>query len=197
MARAGLEALLRSLPELEVIVEPADELDSSEVFPVDSQIDVVLVQTDSVENLAAALDSSTPGAAVILLVSDPATTSADAFRHGVRAVLPSNLPASQITAAIEAVAAGLGVFDPSAIEQLSSFHAVSEPPEPLREALTARETEVLRAMADGLANKEIAARLGISENTVKFHVGSVMGKLGASSRTEAVTLGIRHGIVFI
>jgi DNA-binding NarL/FixJ family response regulator len=196
MARAGLEALLRSDPELQVIVEPADELNSSEVFPMDSQIDVVLIQADSVDNFAAALDSSTAGAAVILLVSDP-TTSAEAFRHGVRAVLPSNLPASQITAAIEAVAAGLGVFDPGAIEQPSSLHAMSEPPEPLREALTARETEVLRAMAEGLANKEIAARFGISENTVKFHVGSVMGKLGAASRTEAVTLGIRHGIVFI
>lgn len=195
IARAGLEALLRSHPELQVIVEPTDDINSSEVFPLDSPIDVALVQTDSVENLAEALDRT--GAAVILLVSDPATISAEAFRHGVRAVLPSNLPASQITAAIEAVAAGLGVFDPGAIEQPSSFQAMSEPPEPLREALTARETEVLRAMAEGLANKEIAARFGISENTVKFHVGSVMGKLGASSRTEAVTLGIRHGIVLI
>jgi DNA-binding NarL/FixJ family response regulator len=67
----------------------------------------------------------------------------------------------------------------------------------LVEPLTPREIEILRAMADGLGNREIAMRFGISENTVKFHVGSVMGKLGAGSRTEAVMLGIRHGIVFI
>jgi len=67
----------------------------------------------------------------------------------------------------------------------------------LVEPLTPREIEILRAIADGLGNKEIATRFGISENTVKFHVGSVMGKLGASSRTEAVMLGIRYGIVFI
>jgi DNA-binding NarL/FixJ family response regulator len=65
------------------------------------------------------------------------------------------------------------------------------------EPLTPREIEVLRAMAEGLANKEIAVRLGVSENTVKFHVASVMGKLGAGSRTEAVMQGIRLGIVLI
>ncbi len=67
----------------------------------------------------------------------------------------------------------------------------------LVEPLTPREIEILRTMGDGFGNKEIAVRFGISENTVKFHVGSVMGKLGAGSRTEAVMLGIRHGIVFI
>jgi two-component system, NarL family, response regulator YdfI len=67
----------------------------------------------------------------------------------------------------------------------------------LAEPLTPREIEVLRWLAEGLGNKEIAARLNISEHTAKFHVASIMGKLGATSRTEAVTLGIRHGLVMI
>jgi DNA-binding NarL/FixJ family response regulator len=69
--------------------------------------------------------------------------------------------------------------------------------EPLTEHLTARETVVLRLLASGLGNKEIASRLGISEHTVKFHVGSVLAKLGAASRTEAVTIGIVRGLVAV
>jgi DNA-binding NarL/FixJ family response regulator len=67
----------------------------------------------------------------------------------------------------------------------------------LAEALTPREQEVLSLVAAGLSNKEMAARLDISEHTVKFHVASILGKLGAGSRTEAVTLGIRRGLVMI
>ena len=73
----------------------------------------------------------------------------------------------------------------------------SRPVTDLAEELTPRETEVLQMLANGLANKAIAARLSISEHTVKFHVASILGKLGAGSRTEAVTLGIRRGIVLL
>jgi DNA-binding CsgD family transcriptional regulator len=65
----------------------------------------------------------------------------------------------------------------------------------LVEALTPREIEVLRLMGDGLVNKEIAGRLGISEHTAKFHVASILGKLQASSRTDAVAQGMRHGLI--
>jgi DNA-binding NarL/FixJ family response regulator len=65
------------------------------------------------------------------------------------------------------------------------------------EELTPREIEVLRMMAEGLGNKEIAARLGISDHTVKFHISSILAKTGASTRTEAVTLGIRMGLILI
>lgn len=196
VVKAGLETLLRSYPGLRVIDQSADELDSSDVL-MDYQPDVVLVQSDSLEVPAEALDDSISGVPLILLVPEPSTISAEAFRHGVRAVLPTNATGSQLAAAVEAVAVGLGVFDPGAAEQLSPLHSMHGPPAALPESLTAREIEVLRAMAEGLANKEIAGRLGISENTIKFHVASVMGKLGAGSRTEAVMLGIRHGIVLI
>jgi len=67
--------------------------------------------------------------------------------------------------------------------------------EELSEAITSPETDVLRLLAHGLVNKDIAARLGISEHTVKFHISSILDKLGASTRTEAVTLGIRRGLI--
>jgi DNA-binding NarL/FixJ family response regulator len=67
----------------------------------------------------------------------------------------------------------------------------------LSEPLTAREVQVLRMIADGLGNKQIAWQLGISEHTVKFHVTSIMAKLHAASRTEAVAAGIRHGLVLV
>ena len=63
------------------------------------------------------------------------------------------------------------------------------------EQLTPREGEVLRLLADGLGNKDIAVKLGISEHTIKFHIHSLLGKLGAASRTEAVTRGLRSGLI--
>jgi DNA-binding NarL/FixJ family response regulator len=73
----------------------------------------------------------------------------------------------------------------------------SRPLGELAEPLTPRENEVLQMLASGLGNKEIAAKMEISEHTVKFHVASILGKLGAASRTEAVSLGIRRGLVLL
>src|SRR5262249_12146248 len=94
----------------------------------------------------------------------------------------------QINEAIKSVAAGLLVFDGALIPQRQE----ENPPE---EILTPRESEVLRLLADGLSNREIATQLNISEHTIKFHIGSILGKLGASSRTEAVTRGLRSGLI--
>jgi two-component system, NarL family, response regulator YdfI len=197
VAKAGLETVLRAYPQIRVVDEPSDEFGASYDALSDSDVDVVLVETDDTESAAEAFGASARGARLVLLVPDPYAVSAGAFAQGVRAVLPNSLTGFQVAAAIEAVAAGLGVFDPGILERPLPLRPLNEPPERFSEDLTARETEVLRAMAEGLANKEIATRLGISENTVKFHVASVMGKLDAGSRTEAVTLGIRRGIIFI
>jgi two-component system, NarL family, response regulator YdfI len=103
-------------------------------------------------------------------------------------MLRTDASSDQIVRAIQSAASGLMIFDSALM-----------PPRPgdgnLMEPLTARETEVLRLLADGLANREIAARLNISEHTIKFHIRSILGKLGASSRTEAVTRGLRSGLI--
>lgn len=120
---------------------------------------------------------------------------------GTRAAGVVSLEATpeEITAAIEAVVAGLIVFSP---ELLNSALPQSSPPRSVsaasqREALTPRETDVLRMLADGLSNKEVALQLRISEHTVKYHLSSIFGKLGVSSRTEAVMVGIQRGVIMI
>jgi len=117
------------------------------------------------------------------------------YRTAVRARLPSNATAAEVLAAIGAAAQGLIVLTQPQADALFSHPTVPQSPAPLVEELTARELQVLRDVALGLANKEIAERLRISEHTVKFHVASILGKLEAGSRTEAVTQGIRRGLI--
>jgi DNA-binding NarL/FixJ family response regulator len=111
------------------------------------------------------------------------------IRAGAHGVLPLDASAAQIEIALQAAAAGLAVFSPQHVDSPEASRVSS--------GLTARETEVLRMIADGLANKEIAWRLGISEHTVKFHVSSLLGKLGAGSRAEAIGMGIRQGAIML
>lgn len=197
VVRAGLASLLHGYPQISVVEEFEDETDPADGALAHLLPDVILADGGDREGVDEISDGPESGAPVILLAHDPIDAWTAADRSRVRAVLPENASGAQIAAAIEAVAAGLSVFDPQTIEQLPLGRSLNGVPDRLPEALTPREVEVLRAMAEGLANKEIAARLGVSENTVKFHVASVMGKLGASSRTEAVMLGVRHGIVLI
>ena len=199
LARAGLDRLIRDHPSIEIIGDSSEGLRDSGDALADLQPDVIVAELESHEDDTATelLDSAISGVPVVLLVRGPTWDWTGALRHGVKAVLRSNATGPQIAAAIEAVAAGLTVFHPDQIAAVWEAPQVRESLEALPEALTPREIEVLRAMAEGLGNKEIAARLGISEHTAKFHVASIMGKLGAATRTEAVILGIRHGLVFI
>lgn len=191
VVRAGLESLVASYPDITVVGSAAGMLDllskAAELQP-----HVVLLEPDPHdENLHASLQALTPQAGVVLLVDD---LSAGYVRDGARAVLPHASGAREIRAAIEGVAAGLIVLHPDALEMLTAAPVHAPASDRL---LTAREIEVLRMLSEGLANKEIAWRLKISEHTVKFHVGSLFAKLNASSRTEAVTLGVRQGLIFL
>jgi len=104
--------------------------------------------------------------------------------------LPRDAPAEQIVAALHAATAGLMAFP---IEAASTFIPTSSASEV--ENLTPREMETLEMLAEGLSNKQIAGRLHISEHTAKFHVNSILGKLGAGTRTEAVVRGLRSGLL--
>ncbi len=117
------------------------------------------------------------------------------YRTAVRARLPRHATAAEVLAAIGAAAQGLTVLTQPQADALFMQPTVPQVPAPLLEDLTPRELQVLRDLALGLANKEIADRLHISEHTVKFHVASILGKLEAGSRTEAVTQGIRRGLI--
>lgn len=192
VARAGLESLLDAHPDLRLVEDSG----------IESPPDVMLVECETLADPATreALEWASAGGPVVMLVRNPAAEPvAEALRAGVKAVLANRADAPEIAAAIEAAAAGLVVLDSASAETLlrAPSPAAGAPANTLAEPLTPREVEVLRLVAAGLGNKEIAARLEISEHTAKFHVASILGKLGAASRTEAVTLGIRHGLIMI
>ena len=112
----------------------------------------------------------------------------------MRAILPRNAKPEEVLAAIEGSVAGLIVIHPNALDSLL---ATKRSELDASDILTPREIEVLRMIAEGLGNKEIASKLGISDHTVKFHISSTFAKLGASNRAEAVTLGMRLGLIMI
>jgi two-component system, NarL family, response regulator YdfI len=202
LIRAGLQSMLTD-SRVDIAGSGAD-LETISGQLVDVEPDVVLFETgaDTHEELLNALEDSEVAQEYpfIVLSEQPimAPWLSRALRAGVRAVLPREVTPEQLRAALEATAAGLVVVHPSELDTIlpatvGSSTAVDELPEPL----TRREREVLQLLAAGLGNKEIAVRLVISEHTVKFHVASILGKLGVSTRTEAVSAGIRHGLVML
>lgn len=204
VVRAGLEALVASSPGLSVAGQTAhiDALlaETERVGP-----DVVLVDFKGEDDtlvptlLALGEGTATPPAAAILTDNPTALWAAVAARSTVRAVLPREASAEAVVAAVYGAAAGLIVLSPAVVEALTPSQPVlvAEPLSAGSNPLTPREIEILGMLAEGLGNKIVARRLGISDHTVKFHVGSIMSKLGASSRTEAVTLGVRRGLIML
>jgi len=122
-----------------------------------------------------------------------------ALASGTNAILSRQTNPEELDLALSAAESGLILLHPNSTEAFSAVNLgntdpLSEPGTELEE-LTAREHEVLRLLSEGLGNKQIAARLNISEHTAKFHISSILGKMGAASRTEAVSQGIRRGLI--
>jgi DNA-binding NarL/FixJ family response regulator len=190
--RAGLEALVKKAPLLQLAGSLHNALAVAQ-YAAQLQPDVVLLD----------LESETPTRAaafpIVALIDEPsADWTAHALRSGVKAILPRDSGMEEILAAIQAAHAGLVLLDADVTQNLASrIPALSAQPAPALDDLTPREIEVLRMLAEGLGNREMAARLGISDHTVKFHISSILDKLGAATRTEAVTMGIRMGIILL
>lgn len=201
LARAGLENLLAARNvEIAGIAANIDAL-ASELSDV--AVDAILMDSSG-EPFESLLDSIiTSGLAsdfnvVLLAEAASPAASAEALRAGIRAVLPNDTSPDQLAAALQAVSSGLVVLHPANVHSaVPAASVATRSLNELVEPLTPRESEVLQMLASGLGNKEIAAKLAISEHTVKFHVASILGKLGAATRTEAVSLGIRRGLVLL
>ena len=200
VARARLAAVVGASKTLHPVVGAADLSLAEEMAA--AQYDVLLVDLGS-ERAAAWLRNlgaePLPPAIVLLTEEARRPLGAEALRAGVRAILPRRASGEEIIAAIEAVATGLIVIHPDSVEALQLMPSASKRAGAViaRQPLTPREIEVLGMIAEGLGNKIIAARLGISEHTVKFHIASIFVKLNAGSRTEAVTIGVRQGLILI
>jgi DNA-binding NarL/FixJ family response regulator len=201
LARAGLENLLAA-HDVEVVGSNAS-IDTLPDVLADTMPDVVLIDSvgEPFEPLVGSILASglaTDISVVILGDGMTPAVSADALRTGIRAALPGDISPDQLVAALQAAASGLFVLHSShATDGHPAGSAPARALDELAESLTRRELEVLQMLATGLSNKAIASRLDISEHTVKFHVASILGKLGAASRTEAVSMGIRHGLVLL
>jgi len=201
LVRAALQNRLKA--QGVKIVGSAASIDALGGDLSDTQADVLLVDAagESPEAIIESLADSDLGAEIPIVVLTEAISpaaSAQALQAGIRALLPSEISTDQLAAALQAAAAGLVVLHPNEIpEAFPAAAPSSQPLAELPEPLTRREREVLQMLAAGLANKEIAARLNISDHTAKFHVAAILGKLGAATRTEAVALGIRRGLVLL
>jgi len=201
LTRSGLESLLKA--RAVKVAGTAANLESADSLLSDAEADAVLIDATGEqpeEFVQTVAESGLASELAVILLADhlPRAFSAAALSTGVRAVLPRDVSQDQLVAALEAAASGLVVVHPADVEAAFPTSApASRPLAELVEPLTRREREVLQMLAAGLGNKAIAARLAISEHTVKFHVASILGKLGAGSRTEAVSLGIRRGLVLL
>ena len=155
------------------------------------------IQSREIENLEALLENPALSAVVLIENAERAPLSA-LLNFGNVAILGADASVDELEAAIIASAVGLVILDQEIASHIAEQlpHGFAENRESVEE-LTRREIEVLRLLARGFGNKEIATRLGISEHTAKFHISSILGKLAVSSRTEAVTEGLRRGLILL
>jgi DNA-binding NarL/FixJ family response regulator len=195
--RAGLRSLLAGDDRIEVIAEAGTLRDLPESGAAGADVAVIDLDLDGAWGVPEDTAALSPVSGVVLL--GPAAGDAaliEALGDRPWAYLLKDAGALELSRAIEAVAAGLVVAQPPLAHRLlapipdTGLRPVAEDG-----SLTPREHEVLQLVAEGLPNKTIARRLGISEHTVKFHLTSILTKLDASSRTEAVSLGARRGLI--
>ena len=203
VSRAGLESIVRNSEFLKLSGSFADAgLLGSRIREL--QPDVMLVELNSngldfIEHSLPLGPVDSPTSIVALIDHPEARWVARAMRRGVKAILPRNASSAEIQWAIQTANSGLFLFTQDTMQRLMARFG-SEPlsdPAEFHDELTEREIEILRKLAEGLGNRQIASSLGISGHTVKFHISSILDKLGASSRTEAVTIGIRMGLVLL
>jgi len=192
--RARLESVIRSQPELQ-LAGSFGAVSSLASFARSNEVDVLVVDADTVRDLL--LEPRSEAAIVLLTEVTDARSISRLLRSGVRAILSRESDPGQVLSGIYAAYDGMVLLSTPTAESLAAVYGDRslELDVELSEEITSRESEVLRMLAEGLVNKDIATRLGISEHTIKFHISSILDKLGASTRTEAVTLGIRLGLI--
>jgi len=191
--RAGLEAIIKESSSFKLV----GALQGPQAIAqraADLQPDVVVADLEQESPLITQTDLP-----VVALIDNPsAAWTVQALRSGVKSILPREAGTDEIIPAIQAAYAGLVLLDPEIAESLSErISGATSRVVHSHEELTPREAEVLAMLAEGLPNREIADRLGVSDHTIKFHISSILDKLGASTRTEAVTLGLRMGLIFL
>lgn len=199
--RTGLEAIVRIDGRFEVVSSDRRSADFETVVRELSP-DVVLLDGDdeqTVSSLAKFMGNANAPISLVLLGQIRRTDILRMLQSGARGLLLREAHAEDITEALAAVHHGMVVISPEILDTLAptAVQLPSDEELPPGEPLTPREIEVLGFLAEGAGNREIAQRMRISEHTVKFHVSSILNKLGATTRTEAVTRGYKEGLILI
>lgn len=191
LLREGIAALLGSELDMKLVSQAADGREAIEQFRIHRpDITLMDLQMPNMNGIDAiiAIRGQFPDAKIVVLTTYAGDVQVlRALKAGARAFLLKSQVRKELPETIRAVYAGHKRIDPEVASSLAD-HAIDE-------TLTPREIDVLRLIAGGNANKEIAARLSIAEETVKTHVGNILGKLGANDRTHAVTIGAKRGII--
>jgi two-component system, NarL family, response regulator LiaR len=195
VVRQGLRMFLELDPELEIVGEAANGAEAvamaKELHPDVVLMDLLMPVMDGITAIST-IRTDLPGVEVVALTSVLEDASVvGAVRAGAIGYLLKDTNADELRRAVKAAAGGQVQLSPEAASRLMREVRTPEGPEPLTE----RETDVLRLLADGQANKEIARNLSIGEKTVKTHVSNILAKLGVQSRTQAVLQAMRSGII--
>ncbi len=202
LVRAGLRMILEAEPDLEVVAEASD---GGEAVVLCRQLrpDIALVDVrmPRVDGIAAArritADPEVPTGVVMLTTFDADELVVEALRAGARGFLLKSMPREQLVAAVRAAVGGDALLAPELVRRLLDDLLTRAAPSPLPgvEQLTPREAVLLRLIARGLSNAEIAGRLVLGEGTVKTHVAHVLAKLGVRDRVQAVVAAYESGLV--
>ncbi|MBV8955514.1 MAG: response regulator transcription factor [Solirubrobacterales bacterium] len=200
VVREGLRAFLELQDGIEVVAEAADGAQAVEqarrFAPRVILMDLVMPELDGVSAMRALRDQAPESRVIVLTSFLDDERLLPAIQAGAAGYLLKNVEPAELARAVRAADRGEAIIDPSAAARLvnaiaDNVRAVAVQPE----QLTRREREVLELITAGRSNKRIAFELGISEKTVKTHVGHVMAKLGVSDRTQAALLAVREGLV--
>ena len=198
MLREGLVGVLSTQPDFEVVGEASDGAEAvrlaESLHPDVILLDLEMPGTDGVAALEGLRDAGSEARAVVFTAYDNDERILGALRAGARGYLLKGASRAEIFSAIRTVHAGGSLLQPDVTARL--LEHIGRNDEGARdEQLTPRELEVLGLISQGLQNSEIAAQLFVTERTVKFHVSSILAKLGADNRTEAVAIAARRGLI--